>query len=118
MNQADLRKALSLNIKRQRKRYGLTQERLAEETGLSAQTINDIEGSRTWVSDKTLIRLSEVLHVTPAELLSQTAPQQSDSFDFSVFKAKLQDSVLQTIENEFKKSLSRGKAKRNSAKGK
>ena len=111
MNQADLRKTLSLNIKRQRKRYGFTQEKLAEETGLSAQTINDIEGARTWVSDKTLIKLAEVLHITPAELLLQNDSQSSDSFNFASFKTKLQDSILQTIEKEFKSALSREKQK-------
>lgn len=52
MNQIELREILSFNIKQKRKLYSLTQEKLAELTGLSAQTINDIEGCRTWVSDK------------------------------------------------------------------
>ena len=55
MNQTELRENLSFNIKQRRKLCGFTQEKLAEETELSAQTINDIEGCRTWVSDKTLV---------------------------------------------------------------
>lgn len=114
----DLRKHLSLNIKRQRKRYGFTQEKLAEETGLSAQTINDIEGGRTWVSDKTLVKLAEALHCSPAELLTQNGSQKLDSFDFASFKTKLQDTILLTIEKEFKTALSNGKSKKTSEKEK
>ncbi|MDR2717949.1 MAG: helix-turn-helix transcriptional regulator, partial [Treponema sp.] len=58
----DLRRTLSLNIKKQRKILGLTQEKLAEATDLSSQTINDIEGCRMWVSDKTILKLAKILH--------------------------------------------------------
>ena len=69
MTQNELREYLSSNIKHYRKRLLLTQEKLAERTGLSAQTINDIEGCRTWVSDKSLIKIADSLRTTPAELL-------------------------------------------------
>ena len=69
MTQNELRGCLSSNIKRYRKRLFLTQEKLAERAGLSAQTINDIEGCRTWVSDKSLIKIADSLRTTPAELL-------------------------------------------------
>jgi transcriptional regulator with XRE-family HTH domain len=58
-----LRKTLSVNIKRHREQLGITQEKLAEEAGISANMINDIEGCRSWVSDKTLAKLSTVLKV-------------------------------------------------------
>ena len=103
MNQTELRENLSRNIKQRRKLYSLTQEKLAEEAGLSAQTINDIEGGRTWVSDKTLVKLAEVLRVSPAELLVRNDTENSDSIDFLRFKSDLQDSVRQTIEEMFEK---------------
>ena len=59
----DLRKILSLNIKNHRKTLGLSQEKLAEKAGISANMIKDIEGCRTWVSDKTLIKLAHTLKV-------------------------------------------------------
>ena len=65
----ELRKTLSFNIKKQRKILGLTQEKLAEATGLSSQTINDIEGCRMWVSDKTLENLADVLKIESFQLL-------------------------------------------------
>ena len=100
MNQTDLREILSQNIKARRKIYSLTQEKLAEETGLSAQTINDIEGCRTWVSDKTLIKLAEVLHTTPAELLHQSS-LETEELDILQLKSKLQESVRNTINQLF-----------------
>jgi transcriptional regulator with XRE-family HTH domain len=58
----ELRKILSFNIKKQWKILGLTQEKLAEATGLSFQTIKDIEGCRMWVSDKTIMKLAQALY--------------------------------------------------------
>jgi transcriptional regulator with XRE-family HTH domain len=65
----NLRKILSTNIKKRRKILGLSQEKLAEAAELSAQTINDIEGCRMWVSDKTIARLCQALHVEAYQLL-------------------------------------------------
>jgi transcriptional regulator with XRE-family HTH domain len=64
-----LRETLSLNIKKQRKSLGLSQEKLAEAADLSSQTINDIEGCRMWVSDKTITKLAKVLQVEAYQLL-------------------------------------------------
>jgi len=58
---SDLRKMLSINIKKHREMLGISQEKLAECTGMSAMMIKDIEGCRTWVSDKTLIALASAL---------------------------------------------------------
>jgi transcriptional regulator with XRE-family HTH domain len=64
-----VRKLLAANIKAKRRELGLTQEKLAELVDVSYQMIHDIEGCRTWVSDKTLQRLSEALEVDIYELL-------------------------------------------------
>lgn len=55
---AHAKKLLAQNIKTLRKKCGLSQEKLAEAAGLSVQSISDIEGCRTWVSDKTLEKLA------------------------------------------------------------
>ena len=91
MTQMELRENLSFNIKAYRKRLFLTQEKLAEKTGLSAQTINDIEGCRTWVSDKSLIKISEILHVSPSELLrskGSISKQNNDSDNDKMMRVK------------------------------
>jgi len=59
----NLRKILANNIKKQREKLGLTQEHLAEKADISAAMMNDIEGCRTWISDKTLKNLSSALKI-------------------------------------------------------
>jgi transcriptional regulator with XRE-family HTH domain len=64
-----LRKVLSVNIKKYRSELGLSQEKLAEQVALSDQTINDIEGCRSWVSDKTLVKIARALNVEVYQLM-------------------------------------------------
>jgi transcriptional regulator with XRE-family HTH domain len=59
--QLNLRRILAANLKKQRMILGITQEKLAESAEISTNMVNDIEGCRTWVSDKTLIRLARAL---------------------------------------------------------
>ena len=66
---AQVKERLALNIKMLRKKKGFSQERLAEAVNLSAQSISDIEGCRTWVSDKTLEKLATALNVDIFQLL-------------------------------------------------
>ena len=58
-----LRRILAANLKKHRKTLGLSQEKLAELAGLSWQTVNSIECHRTWVSEKTLESLADVLQI-------------------------------------------------------
>jgi transcriptional regulator with XRE-family HTH domain len=58
-----LRKTLSANIKKHRENLNFTQEKLAEAAGMSANMVNDIEGCRTWISDKTLVNLATALNI-------------------------------------------------------
>jgi transcriptional regulator with XRE-family HTH domain len=52
---------------------GLTQEKLAETADISTNMVNDIEGCRTWVSDKTILKLAAALHVEVYQLLIPVA---------------------------------------------
>jgi len=65
----DLRKFLAVNLKKQRKMLGLSQEKLAEIANLSWQTVNSIECHRTWVSDLTLENLADALKIESFQLL-------------------------------------------------
>lgn len=69
-----LRKTLSQNIRVLRKNLHLTQERLAENADISLPYLSDIEHCKTWVSDKTLLKLSKALNTTPSELLNDNHP--------------------------------------------
>ena len=60
-NSEDIRKILSSNIKKHRELNNLSQEKLAEMAGISTNMIKDIEGCRSWVSDKTLAKLTVAL---------------------------------------------------------
>lgn len=112
MTQAELRQNLSANIKMHRKRLSLTQEKLAEKTELSSQTINDIEGCRTWVSDKSLIKISEVLYTTPSALLlpkelSETAASPLADSDLYRLKSQLSANLNAQIDSIFEDWLKR-----------
>ena len=94
----NLRKNLSANIKRHREIHGLTQEKLAEKTGISANMINDIEGCRTWISDKTLVKLAGALKIETYRLFVPLTLTDND-----LGKTALADLAqdLQKIRNDF-----------------
>jgi transcriptional regulator with XRE-family HTH domain len=64
-----IRQILAQNIKNRRNFLGISQEKLAEITDMSVQSINYIEGCRMWVSDKTITRLAKALDVEVFQLL-------------------------------------------------
>ena len=93
-----LRKTLSANIKRYREHLGLTQEKLAETAGISANMVNDIEGCRTWISDNTLVKLATALKIDNYRLFLPQSITETD-----IEKTALQDLAtdLQKIRKDF-----------------
>jgi transcriptional regulator with XRE-family HTH domain len=65
----DLRQTLSENIRAARKSRHLTQAQLAIYADVSLSYMTDIERCRTWVSDKTLLRIAKALGTSPWLLL-------------------------------------------------
>ncbi|MBO5289648.1 MAG: helix-turn-helix transcriptional regulator [Spirochaetales bacterium] len=63
MEQIELRKRLSVNLKKQRKNKNWSQFELAEKADISEQTINSIESHRLWPSDKTLVKIAGALKI-------------------------------------------------------
>lgn len=59
-----------------RKRMGMTQAEVAEKAGLSDRTYADIERGTVNMRIETILRICEVLHITPDEILTDdnTAP--------------------------------------------
>ena len=94
----NLRKILSVNIKKQRALLDLSQEKLAETTGISVNMIKDIEGCRTWVSDKTLIKLSSTFNIDIYRLLVPETVYEEE-----IYKNTLSD--LFKILNKMKKDI-------------
>ena len=98
-----LRKSLSSNIKKYRKTFGLSQEKLAEAAGLSFQTINDIEGCRMWVSDKSITKLAQVLQVEAYQLL---IPEKfTQGFSGHEKLLALENKLITVIHKQFRKAL-------------
>jgi len=94
-----LRKVLSANIKAQRKKLGISQEKLAEMANLSVQMVNTIEGHQTWVSDKTLIALSNALGIEVSQLFTPAAESQKKS------RRSLPSQWLLKLRQEIKKDI-------------
>jgi transcriptional regulator with XRE-family HTH domain len=68
----DLRRILSANVKKHREMLGISQEKLAEDAGISVNMVQDIEGCRTWVSETTLMKLSLALKTDTYRLFMTT----------------------------------------------
>jgi len=101
----EIRRVLSKNLKEQRKKQGYSQEKLAEISGLSVQTVNDIEGGRKWVSDKTITKLSAALDLECFQLLiPDIIPNKKDPSSTQKLTAlmkKIITSVDKQIERQF-----------------
>jgi transcriptional regulator with XRE-family HTH domain len=93
-----IRKILAGNIKRFREMEGITQENLAEKAGISTPMMCDIEGCRTWISDKTLVNLAAALKIETYRLFTPLALSDND-----LGKAALTDFAqdLQKIRKDF-----------------
>jgi transcriptional regulator with XRE-family HTH domain len=102
-----IRRILAENIKKYRKNFGYSQEKLAEKAGLSAQTLNDIEGCRRWVSAKTLTKLAKTLHIAEYQLL---VPKTGETFHKSSLKSliSLQHNIINTINIQFDEAKDTG----------
>lgn len=54
-----------------RKRMGMTQAEVAEAAGLSDRTYADIERGSVNMRTETILRICDVLHITPDEILTE-----------------------------------------------
>ena len=102
-----LRKTLSSNIKIHREFLGLTQEKLAEEAGISANMVNDIEGCRSWISDKTLIKLASALKIETYRLFTPSTLSDNDiaknaTLDFAQELQKIRKDFNSSFDNTLK----------------
>ena len=67
-----------------RKKYGMTQNEVAEASGLSNRTYADIERGSVKMRVDTIIHICNALHITPDEILTaennESAKQQEELF--------------------------------------
>jgi transcriptional regulator with XRE-family HTH domain len=105
-----IRRVLAGNIKKYRKNLGYSQEKLAEKADLSAQTLNDIEGCRRWVSALTMTKLAKALHVAEYQLLMPESREITENPPKSSLKSliSLHDNVINTINIQFDQAKDTG----------
>jgi transcriptional regulator with XRE-family HTH domain len=105
-----IRRILAENIKKYRKNWGYSQEKLAEKSHLSAQTLNDIEGCRRWVSATTITKLAKALHIAEYQLLLPENSKTTEKPRKSSLKSliSLQDNIINTINIHFDKAKDTG----------
>jgi transcriptional regulator with XRE-family HTH domain len=96
------RELIAANIKAKRTELGLTQEKLAVLVDVSYQMVHDIEGCRTWVSDKTLQSLSKALGVEIYELL---CPPPTNSANGK--KSEFSPHLIERLHKEMKSDIDR-----------
>jgi transcriptional regulator with XRE-family HTH domain len=98
-----IRKILAGNIRRYRKELGYSQEKLAEKANLSAQTLNDIEGCRRWVSSTTITKLAKALHVAEYQLLVSEDDKSAETPPRSSLQSliSLQNNIINIINIQF-----------------
>ena len=86
----------------------ISQEKLAELADVSVQMIKGIEGRRTWVSDKMLTNLAQVLGVSAFQLLvplDEAAPP-GDSALISGLLCNLRQNIQDDINSRFNRLMS------------
>jgi len=82
----------------------------AEKTGLSAQTLNDIEGCRRWVSSKTITKLANTLNIAEYQLLVPDDDKKAKKPRKSSLKSliSLHDNIINTINVQFDRAKDTG----------
>ena len=103
----DVRRILSINIKKHRELLGLSQEKLSEKAGISSNMVRDIEGCRTWVSDNTLSNIAAALETDIYRLFMPETIQEDEiyrtvSHDLTKTFKKLKADFDKNMENALK----------------
>jgi len=93
---------MSHNIKRFRKRKGLSQERLAEKMDISTNYLSDIERKKNWPSPVSLTKLANALEIEVFELFK---PQETVSANVSNVVNKCLEDLSSSLRVSFEKSL-------------
>ena len=68
----ELKALVGSNIKREREKAGLTQDALSEMIGLESKTLSAVERGNVGISMSSLLRICDVLKISPSVILYQT----------------------------------------------
>jgi transcriptional regulator with XRE-family HTH domain len=72
-NKVDIKEILAANLKENRRKKGLTQEKLSEQADMSLQYLAMLELARKFPSGEMLERLANALDIEPHQLFSVAA---------------------------------------------
>ena len=103
----NIRKILALNLKENRLRCGLTQEKLAEKAGISANYLSMVEISKKFPTPEMLDRLAQALDIQTFQLFDPSSTPEGAILHLEqAIVANIENivnvSVKQAINNEFK----------------
>jgi len=93
-----IRDVLAHNLRENRRKCGLTQEKLSEKAGISAHYLAMVEVSRKFPTPEMLERLAKSLDVEPHELFT-VPPTPQDELE------KIRQDIRQDIKQDFKQEI-------------
>lgn len=94
-----VRTLFGTNLKRLRKRSGLSQLALANTVGMTHNFINDIENGKKWVSPATIEKLSKALKAPPYQFfLSEYDSENPELLRLNAYMDDVAQSVLKAVE--------------------
>lgn len=101
VSEKEIRDLIGKNLKRLRKKAGLSQLDLSGEANLSHTFINDIENGKKWVSCKTIARLCDVFQVEPSQFFFPISEEedQERSQAVSAYVDDLSNALLKNVED-------------------
>lgn len=77
----------------------MTQKEFSERTGISQSTISDWKRKKTNPSADKILKICEVLHVTPYELLSESDVDVNGKMDYLITLNEQEEFVLESFRN-------------------
>ena len=87
-----IRQALALNLKKNRQKCGLTQEKLAEKAGISAHYLAMVEVAKKFPTPEMLDKLADALDIETVQLFDISATPEG-------VLLQLQQSIISNIEH-------------------
>ncbi|WP_461255967.1 helix-turn-helix domain-containing protein [Treponema sp. R80B11-R83G3] len=93
-----IREVLAKNIKEYRRKYGFSQDKLAELANISSQYLATVETCRKFPTPEVLERLAEALGIEPHELFTLASTPQNEL-------EKLRQDIIGEVVNAIKQSF-------------
>ena len=95
---AGIREILANNIKENRRRYGFSQDKLAELAGISSQYLATVETCRKFPTPEVLDRLAKALNIETHELFTFASTPQKE---LEKLRQDIIGEVVTTIKQSF-----------------